>query len=103
MTVPPEITGRAYFDQKLKEFGIPREKIPDAMRDEIVKSALDNAMGTGGVRAMLGIGRNTGWRGEFRRSLQGEVVVIYLILFGRSNFLNTPLHARLVRYGVVKK
>jgi len=64
LTVPPEILGRAHFEQRLKQLDIPKEKIPNAMRDEIVKRALDNAMGTGGMRALFGMGKSADWRGD---------------------------------------
>lgn len=82
---------------------IPDSHIPDELRTEIVKTALDNAMGIGGLRGVLGIGKSADWRGDFMKSLDGEVVVIHSILSGYPHYLNTPLHERLIRHGIVKK
>lgn len=105
LTIPPEVSGRAYLKQELKRRGVDVLRIPDRALDEIVQFCLSGARGMAMMSQLSSHGRaeEKNWRANLVRSLQAHAALVQDIMAGgRSSPTDEKIREILVRNGVIR-
>ncbi len=105
VSVPPEVSGRAYLKQALKQRGVDVARIPDRAIDEIVQFCLKGARGMAMMNQLSSHGRaeDKNWRANLVRQLDAHIPTIQnIIAGGRPSPVDETIREILIRNGVVR-
>jgi len=104
LTVPPEVSGRAFLKQQLKRRGVDVARIPDRAIDEIVQHCLSAAKGIAMMNQLSSHGRpdDKNWRANLVRQLEAHAPLVQSIMNGeRPSLADSKIREILIRNGVV--
>lgn len=104
VSVSPEVSGRTYLKQALKQRGVDVARIPDSAINEIVQFCLKGARGMAAMNRLSSHGRteDKNWRANLVRQLDAHIPIIQSIMAGgQPSLMDDTIREILIRNGVV--